>query len=39
MAGDPLEEGSKSNLLVMEIRKRKGQKMEIPALDNFIDKL
>lgn len=39
MSGDPLEEGSKANLLVESIRKRKGLKPGIPALENFIDKL
>lgn len=36
---DPQEEGSKSNVIVEEIRKRKGLKPGIPGLDNFIDKL
>jgi len=39
MPGDPLEDGSKVNLLVQSIRKRKGLKPEIPALENFLDKL
>lgn len=39
MGGDPLEAGSKSNELVEKIRKRKGLKPGVPALDNFIDKL
>jgi elongation factor 2 len=39
MSGDPLEVGSKSNEIVEGIRKRKGLKPGIPALDNFIDKL
>merc|ERR1712096_39197 len=39
MSGDPLEEGSKANVLVESIRKRKGLKVGIPALDNFVDKL
>jgi len=39
MSGDPMEEGSKSNEIVESIRKRKGLKPGIPALDNFIDKL
>jgi len=39
MSGDPLEAGSKANSIVEEIRKRKGLKPGIPALDNFIDKL
>jgi len=36
---DPLEEGSKANVLATAIRTRKGLKPVIPALDNFIDKL
>jgi len=39
MSGDPLEEGSKSNLNCEAIRKRKGLKAGIPKLENFIDKL
>jgi len=39
MAGNPMEAGSKANELVESIRKRKGLKPGIPALDNFIDKL
>jgi elongation factor 2 len=37
--GDPLEPGTSANQLVLDIRKRKGQKPEIPGLDNFLDKL
>jgi len=39
MSGDPLEEGSKANVLVESIRKRKGLKPGIPGLENFVDKL
>jgi elongation factor 2 len=39
MSGDPLESGSKANDIVEAIRKRKGLKPGIPALDNFHDKL
>jgi len=39
MSGDPLEEGSKANEVCNAIRKRKGLKPGIPALDNFMDKL
>merc|ERR1719473_1161804 len=39
MGGDPLEEKSKAYELVMGIRKRKGLKIELPDLQNFIDKL
>ena len=37
--GNPLDEGTKANELVESIRKRKGLKPGIPALDNFIDKM
>jgi len=37
--GDPFDKASKSGQLVEKIRKRKGLKEVIPALDNFIDKL
>jgi len=39
MSGDPLEPGSKANELVEAIRKRKGLKPGIPALENFVDKM
>merc|ERR1712166_395586 len=39
MSGNPLEEGSKANVNCEAIRKRKGLKVGIPALENFIDKL
>jgi elongation factor 2 len=39
MTGDPLETGSKANDLVETIRKRKGLKPGVPALENFVDKL
>lgn len=39
MAGSPLEEGSFSDKIVKIIRKRKGQKEEIPLLEHFVDKL
>merc|ERR1719263_2171127 len=39
LGGDPKEEGSKANAIVEGIRKRKGLKPGIPALDNFVDKL
>jgi len=39
MSGNPLEPGAKANDIVEAIRKRKGLKPGIPALDNFIDKL
>mmetsp|Transcript_17689 Transcript_17689/g.29904 ORF Transcript_17689/g.29904 Transcript_17689/m.29904 type:complete len:524 (-) Transcript_17689:65-1636(-) len=39
MSGNPIEAGSKANDIVEGIRKRKGLKPGIPALENFIDKL
>jgi len=39
MNADPTEEGSKAAELVEKIRKRKGLKPGIPAVDNFIDKM
>jgi elongation factor 2 len=39
MSGDPLEEGTKANVLVESIRKRKGLKPGIPKLENYVDKL
>lgn len=36
---DPFEATSKAGQLVEQVRKRKGLKPGIPALDNFIDKL
>jgi len=36
---DPLEVGSKSYEIMMETRKRKGLKQELPDLSNFLDKL
>jgi len=38
-AGDPLEEGSKTNVIVLAIRKRKGLAEGIPPLDRYLDKL
>jgi len=39
LGGDPTAVGTKANDLVENIRKRKGLKPGIPALDNFLDKL
>jgi elongation factor 2 len=36
---DPLEDGSRANVLVKDIRKRKGMEIEIPPLDHYMDKL
>jgi len=36
---DPLEEGSKSNKIILDTRKRKNLKVEIPSLDAYMDKL
>jgi len=37
--GDPFEAGTTAGKIVADTRKRKGLKAEIPALDNFVDKL
>lgn len=39
LKSDPIEVGSKSNLVVEHIRKRKGLKAGVPPLDQFVDKL
>merc|ERR550532_3220041 len=39
MQSDPLIAGSPSQLVVEATRKRKGIKAEIPALDNYLDKM
>lgn len=37
--GDVLDDTSKAYKLVMDIRKRKGLKAEMPSLNSFLDKL
>lgn len=39
LPGDPFDLDSKPGVVVAETRKRKGLKQEIPALDNYLDKL
>jgi elongation factor 2 len=39
VTGDPLDKSTKACEIVSAIRKRKGLKEEIPALDNYMDKL
>jgi elongation factor 2 len=39
MQGDPMDPTTKPGQIVLETRKRKGLKAEIPALDNFLDKM
>jgi len=39
ITGSPFEAGTKSYEIVNAIRKRKGLKEGIPALDNYLDKL
>jgi len=39
LAGSPFEVGTKTNTVVLENRKRKGLKENIPALDEYMDKL
>ena len=38
-ANDPLEVGSKTQELILDIRKRKGLKVEMPVLSDYEDKL
>jgi elongation factor 2 len=37
--GDPMEVGSKAHEIMMDTRKRKGLKIELPDLGNYLDKL
>ena len=39
MPDDPLRDGSRTNELVKAIRKRKGQKEELPPISEYEDKL
>jgi elongation factor 2 len=39
LLGDPFEKGSKAESILLGIRKRKGLKQEMPALDDYFDKL
>jgi elongation factor 2 len=39
LPGDPLDASSKAGEIVADIRQRKGLNVEIPALENFLDKL
>jgi len=39
MPGDPMDTTSKPGQIVAETRKRKSMKVEIPALDNYLDKM
>jgi len=39
MSGNPLEPGNKCNETLMAVRKRKGLKMEVPSLGQYLDKL
>lgn len=39
LQGDPLDSSCKAGQIVAGVRKRKGVKVEIPSLDNFVDKL
>lgn len=39
LESDPLEIGSKANVIVETIRQRKGMKAGIPGLEHFHDKL
>jgi elongation factor 2 len=37
--GDPMEDGSYANKIMMDVRKRKGLKLEKPNLSDYLDKL
>jgi len=39
MPGDPLDEGTKVNIIVEECKKRKGLKPGCPSIDNYLDKM
>jgi hypothetical protein len=39
MGGDPLDYKSQAGVVCLGIRKRKGLKEFVPALDNYVDKL
>jgi len=39
MMADPMSDGSMTHKLVMDTRKRKGSKMELPAINDYEDKL
>jgi len=39
MSGDPLTDGNKCNKTLLAVRKRKGLKIEVPSLANYLDKL
>jgi len=39
LSGDPWEEGSQSNVIALEVRKRKGLKSEMPDFNDYYDKL
>lgn len=39
LEGDPLEEGSQANKIVMGVRQRKGLKAELPEWGNYYDKM
>jgi len=37
--GDPCDPSSRAGQLVLEVRRRKGLKEEVPSLDDLVDKL
>uniref|UniRef100_A0A914PH95 Elongation factor EFG domain-containing protein n=1 Tax=Panagrolaimus davidi TaxID=227884 RepID=A0A914PH95_9BILA len=39
LPGDPLDSATKPYQVVLETRKRKGLKENVPGLDNYMDKL
>ena len=39
LPGDPLDLATKAGSIVRDVRRRKGMNENVPALDNFLDKL
>ena len=39
MTDNPMKEGSKTHAIIMNTRKRKGLKIELPVFENYYDKL
>jgi elongation factor 2 len=39
LTGDPQKTGSKECAIILDVRKRKGRKVELPQLDEYLDKL
>ena len=39
LGGDPQKTGTKECQIILDIRKRKGKKVELPQLDEYLDRL